>query len=109
MTYTINNPQCLIKEVKAHIHDITTMRRNVLNLVDGYYLSVLTGSHSYAAIEVALMKDGKFIKDDDFAIINFYEIADFITMLKKVDEAIEDGKTDIEKVWENIFFDGSYE
>lgn len=50
-----------------------TFHREVLELDDGWYLSILTGSHYAPAVEIALMHDGHPYKDDwDEAIVVFY-------------------------------------
>ena len=85
MTASIFDATCkaLVKDVIAHFHNLHTMHRRVLNLKDGYYLSIVTGSHSYKAVEVALMKDGYFIKhptDTDWGSADDFSICDYVTV-----------------------------
>ena len=93
------------KDVTEHFHN-DALRRRVINLKDGYYLSVLTGSHAWACVEVALMKDGAFVahptdpewgEADDFAIINLYSVEGFGSMLIDIENKYD--KMPIDHLW----------
>ena len=119
-TYNIFNSKefrACSKDVSAHFHDTCftdefAYRRRVMTIADGYYLSILTGSHCDPSVEVALMKDGLFVahptdpewgEPADFSIIDFFDLDKFKWALIEITDAYEEfDNVDMPTLWEKI-------
>lgn len=71
--------------------------REVVELDDGWYLSILTGSHTEPSVEVALIRDGHPYKDDyDEAIVVFYNMHRAIGAIKAFASLFDSNHIDLQ-------------
>jgi hypothetical protein len=99
LEFTAKSLDALIEDIRNHYND-DALRRRTLALTEGYYLSILTGSHSYLSVEIALMKDGHFVDSDDFAIIDFYDCDKAIKIIQRLSRYFE--ADDAIDIWDYI-------
>lgn len=102
LTFTPETLNDLITDLRdffqtTALDDDNKFRRRVLTLKDGYSLSILTGSHLYHSVEVALMKDDRIVDDGGYDIIDFKSLRAAVLALKYICRHYHD--TDIIEIW----------